>query len=170
MTRLRRLWLERVQKENVALNQAEFEAGRVLLASTPQTVFLQIHAPCNADYVFCSKGFGQDLFRLDDWQARFGAAMTPILQRAGKLILTGSGEVLGLREAPAILRHFNGEFPHVDKYIATNASHLTPACATRRPRGPGCTSRRPCASSSQAPKAATLCSFPCTRRTSARTS
>ncbi|MCX5796141.1 MAG: radical SAM protein [Elusimicrobia bacterium] len=122
----RRLWIEQVQKENVGLNQKEFEDGRVILASTPQTVFLQIHAPCNADCVFCSKGFGQDLFRLDEWLARFGRSLTPVLQRAAKLILTGSGEVLGLREAPAILRHFNGEFPHVDKYIATNASHLTP--------------------------------------------
>ena len=122
----RRLWLEQVQKENVDLNHQEFAAGRVILASTPQTVFLQIHAPCDADCVFCSKGDDQELFRLDDWLARFGSAMTPVLQRAGKLILTGSGEVLGLCEAPAILRHFNGKFPHVEKYIATNASHLTP--------------------------------------------
>ena len=121
----RRRWLEHVQKENVNLNHREFEAGRVILASTPQTVFLQIHAPCNADCVFCSKGDGQELFRLDDWLARFGSSLTPVLQRAAKLILTGSGEVLGLAESSAILRHFNGEFPHVEKYIATNASHLT---------------------------------------------
>ncbi len=121
----RRRRLEQLQTENVDLNRQEHEAGRIILASTPQTVRLQIHAPCNAGCVFCSQGDGFESFRLDDWLARFDSSMTPVLQRAATLTFSGSGEVLGLSEAPALLGYLNGRFPHVEKRIATNASYLT---------------------------------------------
>lgn len=121
----RRRWLEQLQEENVALNRQEYEGGRIILASTPQTVNIQIHAPCNAGCVFCSQGDGFELFRLDDWLARFDSAMAPVLQRAATLAFSGSGEVLGLSETPALLRYLNARFPHVEKRITTNASYLT---------------------------------------------
>ena len=123
---MRRCGLARLQRENVALNLREFEEKRIILASTPQTVFVQINAICNADCVFCSKGYDYPLFRIEDYLEKYGAQATPVLQRASRVILTGSGEFLGLPDAAKILRYFNSEFPHVDKYVATNASHLRP--------------------------------------------
>ena len=122
--RLRRL--EALGRENAALNAREFDERRIVLASTPQTVFLQINAPCNADCVFCSKGYDYPLFSLDEYLARFGAQVTPVLRRASRLILTGSGEFLGVPGAAEILARLNADYPHVEKFIATNASHLSP--------------------------------------------
>lgn len=122
--RLKRL--KALQEANIALNMREFDEKKIILASTPQTVFLQINAVCNADCVFCSKGYDYPLFRLDDYLGRYGAEVTPILQKAARVILTGSGEFLGLPGAADILRYFNDKFPYADKFIATNASHLTP--------------------------------------------
>jgi MoaA/NifB/PqqE/SkfB family radical SAM enzyme len=121
----RRKGLEQLQRANIELNLREFDEKRIILASTPQTVFVQINAVCNADCVFCSKGYDYPLFKIEDYLEKYGKSVTPVLQRAQRVILTGSGEFLGLPDAAKILRYFNGEFPHVEKYIATNASHLT---------------------------------------------
>ncbi len=126
LSALRRQALERLQKENLELNEREWNERRLILSSTPRNVFIQINAVCNADCIFCSKGYDYPLFRLDDYLDKHGAQMTPILRRAQQVILTGSGEFLGLPDSERILQYFNREFPHVDKYIATNASHLKP--------------------------------------------
>lgn len=123
---LRQRRLEGLQQANIDLNNREWQEKRLILSSTPQVVFLQINAICNADCIFCSKGYDYPIFRLDEYLDRFGAEVTPVLQGARQIILTGSGEFLGLVDAPKILRYFNEEFPHVEKYIATNASHLKP--------------------------------------------
>ena len=123
---LRRQVLERQQKENLELNDREWQEGRIILASVPSVFFIQVHAACNADCIFCSRGTDYPLFRLDDYLARFGNQLAPVLRRARQIVLSGSGEFLGLPDAERILAYFNREFPHVDKYIATNASHLTP--------------------------------------------
>lgn len=121
--------LKKLQRENLRLSDREWADRRVILSSTPRTVFIQINAVCNADCTFCSKGYDYPIFRLDDYLERFGAQMTPVLRRAERVILTGSGEFLGLPDSPRILRYFNKEFPHVEKYIATNASHIKPEIA-----------------------------------------
>jgi len=118
--------LRGLQRENLELNEREWNERRTILSSTPRNVFVQINAVCNADCNFCSKGYDYPLFRLDDYLAKYGEQMTPVLRRAQQVILTGSGEFLGLPDAERILQYFNREFPHVQKYIATNASHLTP--------------------------------------------
>ena len=56
----------------------------------------------------------------------FGRKLTPVIARAEELILSGSGEFLGLPDAERVLGYFNERFPHVDKFIATNASHPRP--------------------------------------------
>ncbi len=120
-----RLLRERA-RENTRLNTEEYVQRKIILSSTPQRLFLQLNAVCNANCVFCSKGYDYPLFRLDDWLAKYGKDLTPVLNRAREIVLTGSGEFLGLPDAPRILEHFNEEFPHVRKYIATNGSYLTP--------------------------------------------
>jgi MoaA/NifB/PqqE/SkfB family radical SAM enzyme len=76
--------------------------------------------------VFCSKGYDYPVFSLDDYLKTAGPRLSRVLSNAEELILTGSGEFLGLPDAERILGWFNREYPHVDKYIATNASHARP--------------------------------------------
>ena len=121
----RKVRLER-QRTNLALSAREYDEKRVILASTPRRVFLQINAACNADCVFCSKGYDYPTFSFDDYLKAAGPRLNRVLSQAEELILTGSGEFLGLPDAERILAYFNREFPHVDKYIATNASHARP--------------------------------------------
>ena len=123
---LRRRVLERQQKKNVDLNNREFEERRLILSSTPKRLFIQINTICNADCVFCSKGYDYPTFDLETYLKTFGTRLEPILSRAQEMILTGSGEFLGLPDAERILQYFNSKFPHVSKYIATNASHARP--------------------------------------------
>jgi len=123
---LRRRLLEQRQRENIALNNKEWEEKKTILSSTPQRIFLQINAVCNADCIFCSKGYDYPLFRIDEYREKYGRQITPVLQKAREVILTGSGEFMGLPDAPKIIRYFNEAFPHVEKYVATNASHLKP--------------------------------------------
>ncbi|MBI3552378.1 MAG: radical SAM protein [Elusimicrobia bacterium] len=115
-----------LQQRNTDLNNQEYLQRKTVLASTPQRIFMQINAICNADCVFCSKGYDYPTFSLDDYLKMSGAEMTPIIASARELVLTGSGEFLGLPDAERILTYFNENFRHVDKYIATNASHSRP--------------------------------------------
>ena len=114
------------QETNLALNAREYEEKKAVLASTPRRVFLQINAVCNADCVFCSKGYDYPTFSFDDYLKAAGPRLNRVLSSAEEIILTGSGEFLGLPDAERILAYFNREYPHVDKYIATNASHARP--------------------------------------------
>lgn len=123
---MRRRVLERQQHANSDLNAREFDERRLVLSSTPKRLFVQINTICNADCVFCSKGYDYPTFDLDVYLKTFGRKLEPILSRAEQLILTGSGEFLGLPDAERILQYFNWQFPHVSKYIATNASHARP--------------------------------------------
>lgn len=114
------------QHENIELNNKEYGERRIILSSTPQRIFMQINAICNADCIFCSKGYDYPTFQLDDYLKVFGRQLNPVLSAARELILTGSGEFLGLPDAERILEYFNDEYPQVDKFIATNASHNRP--------------------------------------------
>jgi MoaA/NifB/PqqE/SkfB family radical SAM enzyme len=118
--------LRRLQQENTRLNGAEYDRRQLMLASTPQNVFFQLNAVCNADCIFCSKGYDYPIFELDPYLEKFGDEVIPLLSRAEKIHLTGSGEFLGLPDSKKILRFFNSEFPHVEKLFATNASYLGP--------------------------------------------
>lgn len=118
-------------EENIRLNNEEYAQRKVILSSTPQNIFVQINAVCNANCVFCSKGYDYPLFKLDEWLDKYGEQVTPVLSQARQVILTGSGEFLGLPDAPRILDYFNSEFPHVEKYIATNGSYLSPKIVDR---------------------------------------
>ncbi|HBL16280.1 MAG: hypothetical protein A2X36_04310 [Elusimicrobia bacterium GWA2_69_24] len=115
--------LKAAQAENTRLNIQEYLDRRELLASTPQRLFLQVNAPCNADCLFCSKGYDYPVFDFADYESGIGRKLEPVLTRAREVVLSGSGELLGLPEAERLLGYFNERFPHVDKFIATNASH-----------------------------------------------
>lgn len=121
----RRVLLAR-QRANLELNAREYDEKRIVLSSTPRRVFLQVNAVCNADCVFCSKGYDYPTFSFDDYLKAAGPRLSRVIAQAEELILTGSGEFLGLPDAERILAWFNREYPHVDKYIATNASHARP--------------------------------------------
>jgi MoaA/NifB/PqqE/SkfB family radical SAM enzyme len=114
------------QARNTELNETEFRQRKLVLESTPQRVFMQLNAPCNADCVFCSKGYDYPAFSLDEHLRGWGAKLDPVIARARELILSGSGEFLALPDAERILEHFNSRFPHVDKYVATNVTHDRP--------------------------------------------
>lgn len=118
--------LRRVQEENCCLQADEYKRRQLILASTPENIFFQINAVCNADCIFCSKGYDYPTFELDPFLEKYGRELIPVLARAKRIFLTGSGEFLGLPDSKKILRFFNSEFPHVDKYFATNASYLGP--------------------------------------------
>ncbi|MFA6092756.1 MAG: radical SAM/SPASM domain-containing protein [Elusimicrobiota bacterium] len=115
--------LERLQSENTALNEREFVERKEILRSMPQRVFLQVDGPCNADCRFCSRGTQTRPFDLDAYLRDLAPALDPAIERSRELLLTGSGELLALPQAGRILDHFNARFPHVEKYLATNASH-----------------------------------------------
>lgn len=123
---LRRRSLELRQKRNLDLNGREFDERRLILSSTPSRLFVQINTICNADCVFCSKGYDYPEFNLETYLKTFGSKLEPVLEQAEEMVLTGSGEFLGLPDAERILQYFNWKFPHVSKYIATNASHARP--------------------------------------------
>ena len=114
----------KLQNENCRLNGEEYRDRRLILTSTPQSVFFQINAVCNADCIFCSKGYDYPVFELDPFLDKYGKEIVPVLARANRINLTGSGEFLGLRDSRKILGFFNDEFPHVEKFFATNASYL----------------------------------------------
>ncbi|MBI5242040.1 MAG: radical SAM protein, partial [Elusimicrobia bacterium] len=114
------------QARNTELNEREFRERKLVLESTPQRVFMQLNAPCNADCVFCSKGTDYPAFSLDEHLQGWGGRLEPAISRARELILSGSGEFLALPDAERILEHFNERFPHVDKYVATNLTHDRP--------------------------------------------
>ena len=118
--------LAAIARENIDRSNEEFSQRKTILNSTPQTIFVQINAACNANCIFCSKGFDYEIFHLDDWLKKYGDEITPVLAKARQVILTGSGELLGLPDSEKILTYFNTEFPHVEKFIATNGSYLTP--------------------------------------------
>lgn len=114
------------QARNTELNEREFRERKLVLESTPQRVFMQLNAPCNADCVFCSKGYDYPAFSLDEHLKGWGSRLDPVISRARELILSGSGEFLALPDAERILEYFNERFPHVDKYVATNVTHDRP--------------------------------------------
>ena len=118
--------LRKKQQENSWFNAEEYKRRQLILASYPENVFFQINAVCNADCIFCSKGYDYPIFELDPFLEKFGKEIVPVLSLAKKIHLTGSGEFLGLPDSKKILRFFNSEFPHVEKLFATNASYLGP--------------------------------------------
>lgn len=109
---------------NTMFNFRELSRGQLVLASTPQRVFLQVDAPCNADCIFCSRDSRYDFFSLEKYLRTIHPKIRGMLRRAREVIFTGSGELLLLPDAPGIIGYFNRLLPHAEKQLATNASHL----------------------------------------------
>ncbi|MCX5694696.1 MAG: radical SAM protein [Candidatus Omnitrophica bacterium] len=113
------------QRDNLALNDAEYSDKKVNLKSTPKAFFLQVSGPCNASCTFCSRGNDYEMFNLETFRERFEEKLFYTPQRAQQIILTGSGEYLLLPQAKQILDFFDATFPHVEKMFSTNGSGLT---------------------------------------------
>jgi MoaA/NifB/PqqE/SkfB family radical SAM enzyme len=112
-------------EENARLNEEEHRERRIVLESYPRSLFIQLDAPCNQDCLFCSRPSVYRHFDLDEYRRRFEDKLSPAIERAERLNLTGSGELLTLPGAKGILDYFN-RFRHTEKMFATNGSSLTP--------------------------------------------
>jgi len=113
---------------NSVLNRAEYEKRKIHLDSFPESVFIQMDAPCNHDCVFCSRPENYPFFDIDSFRRDFGETLEPVFENVSRINLTGSGELLFLPEARRSLEYFNG-FSHAGKMFATNGSSLTPKMA-----------------------------------------
>ena len=123
-------------KDNSQLNHKEFNSQKVILNSSPRTIFIQAAGPCNSNCTFCSRPANYEFFNLDKHKERFSESLYPYISRAETLIFTGSGEFLLLPEAEGILDFFNDQFPHVEKQFSTNGSPLTRAIAEKIIKAP----------------------------------
>lgn len=115
-------------EENTKLNQEEYASRKIVLASYPRTVFVQMDSICNQDCLFCSRDAAYSHFDIDEYRERYGRKLQPVFERAESIILTGSGELLALPGIKESLDYFNG-FAHAEKMFATNGSTLTPKMA-----------------------------------------
>ena len=111
------------QAQNTRDNAHECQQNRSLLGTYPRRVFLQMDGPCNADCVFCSRDHEYENFSLDKYLGALHGRLRPLLRGAEEVLFTGSGEFLMLPEAVRIIEFFNKYYPHLDKQLATNASH-----------------------------------------------
>jgi len=116
---------EELIKENNRLNDTEFESKCTTLKSYPRAVFVQMDAPCNQDCLFCSRPEAYSHFDLEEFKRAYEKKLLPVFQRAERINLTGSGELLLLPRAKDNLNYFNG-FKYAEKMFATNGSSLTP--------------------------------------------
>ena len=119
------------RQRNIQLNDKEYNERKVVLESTPKSIFIQAANHCNASCVFCSRGRDYEIFDLDIYRQRFEKKLSPVFLKAESIIYTGSGEFLQLPEAGKILDYFDGNFPHVDKMFSTNGSSLVPWVAEK---------------------------------------
>ncbi|MCB4791216.1 MAG: radical SAM protein [Elusimicrobia bacterium] len=115
---------EIVLKNNI-LNSREFTDRKLTLESYPRYVFVQLDAPCNQDCLFCSRPAVYSYFNFEEFKCNYEKKLLPVLTRAERINLTGSGELLLLPEAKKILGYFN-QFKYAEKMFATNGSSLTP--------------------------------------------
>jgi anaerobic magnesium-protoporphyrin IX monomethyl ester cyclase len=113
------------QRDNLQLNDLEFNNKEVVLRSTPKAFFLQASGPCNSSCTFCSRGSDYEMFDLEIYRERFEEKLSFSLNRAEQIIFTGSGEFLQLPEAEKILDYFDLNFPQTNKMFSTNGSSLT---------------------------------------------
>lgn len=114
------------RQANLTLNDREFNSAKVILESSPKTIFIQAAGPCNSSCSFCSRGKEYEIFDLEVHRRRFEKNLYPYIHRAETLVFTGSGEFLLLPQACEILDFFDTEFPYVEKFFSTNGSSLVP--------------------------------------------
>lgn len=119
------MYNQQLVQDNNRLNDQEYNARSIVLRSYPKALFVQLDAPCNQDCLFCSRPEAYAHFNLDEYRRKFEDKMMPALQRAERINLTGSGEMLSLPRAKENLAYFN-QFVHAEKMFATNGSTLTP--------------------------------------------
>jgi radical SAM superfamily enzyme YgiQ (UPF0313 family)/molybdenum cofactor biosynthesis enzyme MoaA len=111
---------------NSLLNDKEYSEGKIILESSPKSIFIQVAGPCNSNCVFCSREAEYEMFSLDKHRKRFEKNLYPFIAKSETLFLTGSGEFLQLAGAGDILDFFDTNFPDVEKCFSTNGSSLIP--------------------------------------------
>ena len=117
--------MNNIVEENSRLNAEEYNERKIVLMSYPRSLFIQLDAPCNQDCLFCSRPSAYRYFSIDEFKKNYEKTLLPAMERAERLNLTGSGELLLLPEAKKILDYFN-QFKYTEKMFATNGSSLTP--------------------------------------------
>lgn len=117
---------ETLIKNNSQLNDAEFNERKIVLESSPNTIFIQAAGPCNSRCAFCSRGKDYEVLNLSHYKKNFEKKLFPFLGKCEKIVLTGSGEFLQLLEGEQVLDFFDKEFPYALKSFATNGSSLEP--------------------------------------------
>lgn len=108
---------------NLRLNDEEFAARRMLLASTPRYVTLGAHRTCNAACVFCQKDT-LPLFSFKRYKEVLEPRLGRFLAGAEKVSFVGFGELLLMPEAGKFLAHVNRTLPDTWKIITTNGTPL----------------------------------------------
>lgn len=124
-----------IKMNNSQLNNEEFDKRRIILKSSPKTIFIQAAGPCNSSCVFCSRGKEYEIFDLAAHRRYFEKTLYPFIARAETLVLTGSGEFLLLPQAAEILDFFENNFEHIEKFFSTNGSSLLPWVCEKLVRG-----------------------------------
>ena len=118
-------YTKKLIENNACLNEEEYGQGKTFLRSYPQTLFVEMDAPCNQNCIFCSRPDIYPYFDLDEYKKHFEKLLSPVLLRARNIMLTGSGELLTLSEAKRNLLYFDS-YKYAAKMFATNGSSLTP--------------------------------------------
>jgi MoaA/NifB/PqqE/SkfB family radical SAM enzyme len=109
------------QKQNAALNEKEYEAGRIRLHSLPPRLYLESTLKCNFYCQTCSKGYGP--YYAEDLQtAIFDTVRAEVMPTNVRISITGFGEPTMAGNFDEILQMAldNGSTVH----FVTNASLL----------------------------------------------
>ncbi len=122
------------REANVRLNNEEFQARRLELASTPRLVTLGTHNACNAKCVFCLEG-SYSRFSLQIYKDFFEARMGRYIKNAEKVTFTGFGEILWVPGIEEFLDYINETIPETWKIFTTNATPLRPSVVERILKG-----------------------------------
>ncbi|MBU1148052.1 MAG: glycosyltransferase, partial [Candidatus Omnitrophica bacterium] len=112
------------QRDNISLNDLEYDSKKIVLESTPRGIGIGMHYRCNADCVFCLSGEHANS-NLEVYKRFFEARLHDALPRAEYVNFCGFGELLLMPEATGFLDHINRTLPCVNKIITTNGMPLT---------------------------------------------
>lgn len=122
------------QKNNIALNDAEYASRKIILESKPQGVGIGAHYGCNANCIFCLGGEHKN-FSLESYKNFFERKLSSILSSAEYINLCGFGELLLMPQIEEFLDYINQKMPHVNKVITTNGIPLTKEISKRLIQG-----------------------------------
>ncbi len=111
------------REENLALNDSEYEEGKITLGSTPEGIGIGTHYRCNAKCVFCL-GEKSDFFSLQRYREFFEPRLAAVISNARFVNFCGFGELFLLPEIEKFMEYVNEKIPEVNKIYTTNGTPL----------------------------------------------